>query len=496
MGHGLGVTSNSANLDAHRQISTATWVPIGKPSFPNPWLDVANFLPASGNTNQQGRGFRFTSLPYEVIYHIAKLMPKEAVVALALTNKAMYDIVGPRFPKSLNKRERWNLILLLERDLDLLVACQQCNRLHGFFEISRPERYPHSFFSQPDDRAIPCIRNPRASLPPGVTPALCRLLARRYIRRQPYAELLSMAIRTRVYTIPDFKFFDTTTLRIIDGSLYARQETFIAPLTSHGRLTSCSAYLCDHTIPNGAGDALVCPHVGWNQLGTILSHDRTSADSSSSIWLRLNSRFDNPFSKDRRYAKGHDHEDNHYGFCKRSPTESHGISCYNSDPIPRAVLEKALGPGIKCAMLHPQPCQKADCDIVEPKDKVNLVRACKVCLTDMCLSAQDVQGVGRVISMTSWKKLGGVYEGQLGAWYAHYENTRGIAQHLGTMPEQQDIPRNMDRGATVYAAFEKVNSVGSVGMYTPAISRRVMRLFSGEPETSINKWYTNIPGRR
>jgi hypothetical protein len=40
----------------------------------------------------------------------------------------------------------------------------------------------------------------------------------------------------------------------------------------------------------------------------------------------------------------------------------------------------------------------------------------------MSVSAQDVEGIGRVMAMTTWKKLGGVEKGQWDSWYLHYRD--------------------------------------------------------------------------
>lgn len=169
-----------------RKISREKWIPGDSTALPNPWLDVDNFVLASDEGGQHGYQFPFTSLPIEVVYYLAKLLPKESAIALALTNKAMYSIIGSLVLRELSKLEHWNLLLLLERDSDILVACQQCNKLHSpFLRTLR------------GTRGIPCLRERLQTFCRreaesgrhsvllellGVTPALCRLLAKRYVR--------------------------------------------------------------------------------------------------------------------------------------------------------------------------------------------------------------------------------------------------------------------------------------------------------------------------
>ena len=169
-------------------------------------------------------------------------------------------------------------MLLLERDSEFLVACQLCLKLYGPFRHTD----------------VPCQIQWQLLLPAGITPALCRLLAKCYIRQKDYSDLLYVAGRTKIYTIPDFKVFSSSTLRIIDRLLFVRQETFIAPLTAQGDLTSQSGYLFNHLI-NGS-NSQVCPHVRWRHLGVDLSYspnpdiDRHSSLSASYLSIQLRNK--------------------------------------------------------------------------------------------------------------------------------------------------------------------------------------------------------------
>jgi hypothetical protein len=233
---------------------------------PNPWHDVANFVRFPDEAYQQGHHrFPFTSLPAVVIYHLANLLPRESAIALALTSRALYSILGPRFFINLTEEERWRLLLLLERETELLVACQQCKILHGPCAPLASEPNRNSFDTCPSSpRLAPmtCLRRHDFLLPERATPAFCRLLAKRYIRRQPYGELLTKASRTRIYTLPDFKLFGNTIYRMVNGQLLLRQEIIIAPFTRQGEFTGRGAYLLNFTT--GSYEApVVCPHLSW-----------------------------------------------------------------------------------------------------------------------------------------------------------------------------------------------------------------------------------------
>lgn len=217
--------------------------------MPNPWYDIDNFLPnfSQVDASQDGYGFRLTSLPIELICYTAEFLPEESAVALALTSRAMYGVLGAESFATLDTDQHWRLLLLLERDTDLFAACQQWQILHG----------PCAPMSISPNRINCCSTS--GLLPQGVTPALCGLVAKRYIRRQPYSELLTMAGRTKVYTISDFKLFGTTEMRMIEGNLYLREEILMAPLTKTGDLTSRGASLLNE-VTNGFHSHQICCH--------------------------------------------------------------------------------------------------------------------------------------------------------------------------------------------------------------------------------------------
>jgi hypothetical protein len=103
----------------------------------------------------------------------------------------------------------------------------------------------------------------------------------------------------------------------------------------------------------------------------------------------------------------------------------------------------------------------------------------------MCFSAQDIEGIGRVIGMTTWKNLGGVYEGQPATWLTHCHSRRG------TGGDQRC------RGATVHAEFEGVELLTTgeapVCWYKPFFGRRVTALFTEEPTIVDKDWSDDIP---
>jgi hypothetical protein len=278
---------------------------------------------------------------------------------------------------------------------------------------------------------------------------------------------------------------------MVHGNLLVRQETVIAPCTIGGNLTSRSAYLLNDIL-NGRKPVPVCPHVRWEHLGLELSHDQPPT-TPWSLWS-------SPFAADDRYATAHDAEPKtELALLLECNGRPHVSECYDKTQIPPEVLADALGHGLKCALLHPQPCDKTTCNNLPPRQRVNLVRACDICATDMCISAQDVDGSGRVLTLTTWKNLGGVYEGQWGAWHAHHKDPSIFAESYRTAStaDREKMSRYREDGAAVYAAFENVNlpstAAASACWYTPTPSRRVLAHFSRDPAIADDSWGHHVP---
>jgi len=472
------------------------WLPRVDEQQPNPWFDVLNFVPTCHELG--ARPFPFTHLPVELGQRIAFILPKESAAALSVTSRAMHRLVPRQFFRDMSIPERWRLTLLLERDSEFLVACQLCLKLHGPFRRTD----------------VPCQTQWQLLLPAGITPALCRQLARCYIRQKNYSDLLCLAGRTKTYTIPDFKVFSNSTLRMTDGKLFVRQETFIAPLTAHGDLTSQSGYLFDHLI-NGS-NCQVCPHVRWRHLGVDLSYnpnpdiDRHSSLSASYLSIQLRNRsylrnqlYGKDSLKDQLFELDHGRRDlfNDYRstVCNESVCGSenfwpnrHTHQCYDSKPVPRAILNTALSPCLVCAFFHHQPCRKPECNSMAGRFRVNLVRACEICATDMCVSAQDVVGVGRVVGLTTWKCLGGVYDKQWADWYPHSANVGRFTRDFIVRSQAGTITRDLRKGTIVYAGFENAPTTEGAAWYTASLTGRILAALARQPSVEELQWIRGV----
>jgi hypothetical protein len=119
----------------------------------------------------------------------------------------------------------------------------------------------------------------------------------------------------------------------------------------------------------------------------------------------------------------------------------------------------------------------------------------------MCVSAQDVEGIGRVIALTTWKNLGGVHIGEWARWYSHYWNVDKFSSRFLVQPEDAMVMRDLSKGTAVYAAFHNlpVDTEPSVRWYTPLVPRRMLDAFRERPDVSEKWWklpelvYTKAP---
>ncbi len=474
------------------------WQPRLDEQQPNPWFDVLNFVPASKEL--EARPFQLTLLPVELGQRVASLLPKESAAALSVTSRAMRRLVPKQLFGDMSIRERWRLMLLLERDSELLVACQLCLKLHSPFRRT----------------GVPCQTQWQLLLPAGITPALCRLLAKCYIRQTNYSDLLCLAGRTKTYTIPNFKVFSNSTLRMINGKLFVRQETLIAPLTAQGDLTSQSGYLFDHLT--NESNCQVCPHVRWRHLGVDLSYspnpdiERYSSLSASYLSSQLlnksylrNQLYGKDPVKDQLFELDHGRRDlfsddcryticNNESFCRsESPwPKRHSHNCYGSNPVPRTALNTTLNPGLVCAFFHHQPCRKPECNSLAGRFRVNLVRACEICATDMCVGAQDVVGVGRVVALTTWKTLGGVYDKQWADWYPHSANVGRFTRDFIVSSQVGRATRDLREGAIVYVRFENALITEGTAWYTASMTGRIIAALTRQPSVEESQWIRGI----
>ncbi|KAM7187322.1 hypothetical protein V8F33_011312 [Rhypophila sp. PSN 637] len=372
-------------------ISSAKWTSGSEPS---PWYDVDNLVPWSLDATVPFH--LFGNFPPEIILYMVQFLPKESAIALALTNKRMLQLIGERVFDGLTDEERWRLVLLLERDTVLVTACHYCRRLHN--GVSKGDKFSLAM-------GFACNSGDGSMLPYGVTLVQCRLVMRQYLRQQPYTDFLTISNGTRVLSLPDFKVFQSSTLRVVNGHLLFRSESLIAPFSSAetseiateesnqegegtpGRtandndfqmaknVSGHGAYLL-HKLSTHGDRRLVLAHGCSHQNATSLGFCFPRNDPKENTNTRfLRTAYTETFQKEKAFVTDHD-QANHVFWHK--DLTSHPEECYGSTFVAPGVFRNALHPTMECALYHDQPCVEVkDCEAM-----VGRVRSCPECFTD------------------------------------------------------------------------------------------------------------------
>jgi hypothetical protein len=110
----------------------------------------------------------------------------------------------------------------------------------------------------------------------------------------------------------------------------------------------------------------------------------------------------------------------------------------------------------------------------------------------MCVSAKDVVGVGRVVALTTWKTLGGVYDNQWADWYPHSANVGRFTRDFIVSSQVGRITRDLREGTTVYAGFENVPLTEGTAWYTASITERIIGALTRQPGVEESQWIRGI----
>lgn len=473
-------------------LRSPSWDPDKTACLPSPWHNF-DFHPSTRRDRNRASGFPLLDLPAELLYYVAKYyLPQESVAALSMTCKATFDLLGSQLRNGLNKYEKWNLIILLERDCDLATACPGCLKLH-----------------------LPFLGGGRACdttlglyLPFHLTPSMCRCILRRHAYGQPYSELVSAMSKTNHLVLPDHKQFLSRSLRIAEnGGLLIRTEIVLGCISDDGTISSRSAHLLQRIVCGTLPEQLVCRHVGaW--VNTIPF--RPAESFVPPQW--------NIYTDDR-FATSHHARHHHAG----SLSPNHQKGCYNDRPLSTRKLAAAMGDVMECALLHPQPCRRRETGRrrrIQTNDTAKavgctsgmsrewgIVRGCAHCCTDFCVNIRDVEGIGRVMVLTSWKDLGGPTPGGRVKWFSHRVDLN-FPEGLEALQFRAVTGWDPTKAGSIYCQFEGVASLPEVlreegdgfvveppcYRYDPKPSRTLVRRFTQVPHTEVSWYYTNLFG--
>ncbi|KAH6626673.1 hypothetical protein B0J18DRAFT_425371 [Chaetomium sp. MPI-SDFR-AT-0129] len=283
-----------------------------------------------------------------------------------------------------------------------------------------------------------------------------------------------------------------------------------------GTLSSRAAYVFNDLTRPFHG-AFLCPHLEWCHLGVELIrgtvNDSTKTKDMINPFIADHRYAAAHLDYDNESIRSGDPRCRARLHCPATGpgNQAHIPACYSAtDPVPAEILETVPDPAITCALLHAQPCARTEClEMATPRRIFNLVRSCALCATDVCVGVQDdmgevegkeeddedgqaesdgkeegketgkesdkdkgktkgkrkatniatnQKGFGRIITLTTWKDLGGVYENQWASWDSHYAHVLllGLAFQNADKVYREMIGRDRDGVARVYGAFEGV----------------------------------------
>jgi hypothetical protein len=111
----------------------------------------------------------------------------------------------------------------------------------------------------------------------------------------------------------------------------------------------------------------------------------------------------------------------------------------------------------------------------------------------MCVGAQDVVGVGRVIALSTWKCLGGVHDEQWADWYPHSTNVGKFTRDFIVSSQLGRITRDLSKGTMIYAGFENPPTMEGPARYTAFINDRIIDALTGKSGVQESQWIEDIP---
>lgn len=427
----------------------------------NPWRTLARFRnPLKKKHLSLGGRFPLLSLPVELLLIVVGHLPIESVVCLALACKTTYSSLGNASFK-MSKPDLWKFLLLIEHERQSSFACSRCLTLHR-----PPETRLNGLYRCCRNRISVFQSNFNLVLPETITPGLIKMIGRKWLENpRTHEEYLSWAIMREKKTNRYIKFATHVVPRMLDGSLVLRTETYIHAFID-GQLTERSLMeLAEHVGEGGRfltekGVPKLCGHQKW----------------ASHLNLTTLKKFVKPAK-----CVLEDDEDDEDGF-----PHFHMTRCYSNERVMRENNGHQY-PIEMCDIIHKQPCRswKAQAPssrnrTPEDKEARNAFRpkledvydgeimGCRKCITDFCVSAQEVPGLGYCLVLTTWKDLGGVGPGFSNKWNHHIA---GYPQG-----DLEDV-RSEDQVGQAYEAYEKLKRsyLGTPQRYRPQPERKMIR---------------------
>lgn len=429
----------------------------------NPWRTLAKFRnPLKKGYVGLGARFPLLSLPVELLLVIVAHLPIESAACLALACKTTYLNLGTTFFK-MSKPDLWKFLLLIEHERPNSFACSLCLTLHR-----PPESLTYSRYRCCRNGSLISRFSVGLVLPETITPGLVKMIGRKWLEDpKAFQEYLSWVIMREKKTTRYIKLSTHVIPRMLDGSLVLRTETYIHAFVD-GHLTERSLIeLAAHVgegeyFPTSRDVPSLCHHEKWESHLTNLTTLKKSVKPTKCA------------------SEDEDDEGHHF----------HMTRCYSNE----RVMRKEHGheyPIEMCDIMHKQPCrswkvQTPSSRTRTPEDKEarkasrpkledtydGEIMGCKKCITDFCISACEVPGLGYCLVLTTWKDLGGVGPGFSEKWNHHITDlpSRYLSGDL-------DDVRSEDQVGQAYEAYEKLDRsyLGTPQRYRPEPDRKMIR---------------------
>jgi len=359
-------------------------------------------------------------LPDRLLWRIRAHLPAESRVALALVNHHLKDTLrGAAFDPTdvrVDFQATWvRFLRLLDRDLQFLVFCEICNKIHCPTVAGISARF-HS---------RPCVYHQHGRSPLGADLVFTRVyfIMRAFRAGQGYLELLhslSFIVPARDRH-PRLNGSHCRTARINtrQGNLIVKHESYL--------LSEITEELSTRTIEE-LGTCQwwprpICPHWKWGEAFEFLLNGLARTDRSPSP----------------------------EEIAPRS-TSMEAESCSDDTPLEATAIDRNL----ICALRHPSPCLCGS--------KIGIVQSCQFCYTDFCLSwVRTMPDRRRLLVTTSWVNLGAGETVDDPIWQSHQYRPHGFIRPPGPSGEQ-------------YRAYEGVTSAAKYEYSPSKIHRECLEL--------------------
>lgn len=351
------------------------------------------------------------AFPVELVQHVIRFLAPDSRALMALASKLCMTMCGGTDCMRVSKKYLGPFLLALERDFVDRACCRGCGTLHHQSTLVKAQ--------WPDDmRCFGSCHQWNRRLPPMLRHDVVRLIMRQYRRKRDYSHLLGAVATNKSGWLLREGCKSVIECRIINDCLLFRSSHFLCPVGGTWDDRDSSKIIRRNFHSRSFWN--FCNHKSWHQEYPFLSADPEFPGIKATT------------------QKAH-----------------HSSTSQSSEQT--SVIDNITK--LRCALQHSQPCKSCHLDLGE-------VRCCHLCHTDYTFNVVDLEEVGRVLVLTTWRDLGQGLTMWDPKWSSHFQRhcRKNIAFKRADSPD-------------VYRAFEPV-SIGSKGTmaYSPVITGDVYKI--------------------